>query len=67
MRPIKRLGAILAARELALLTFLALLSLTGGIAIKFDLATAAIVTGTLLLADIELSPLVARSARSAKA
>ena len=63
MKLVKHLGAILAARALALLTFIALALLGAGIAVKTDVATAAIVLGVVLLLDMELSSLTQRPSK----
>lgn len=57
---IKRVSGMLASRALALLTLAALALLSGGIAIKYDPATAAIVTGVIILADMEIVSLRGR-------
>ena len=64
MKPMKKLivsvGRILAPRAVGLITLAALLLLAGGIAVKLDLATAAIVTGAIILADVAIDPLTRR-------
>jgi len=52
----------IASRLPGLITLTALLLLAGGIALKTDLATAAIVIGALLLADVEVDDIMARRA-----
>jgi len=61
MKLITLLGGILAARAMALLTLLSLALLTGGIALKADPATAAIVAGTIVLIDLELTAFTKRA------
>ena len=55
---ISRISRILMSRAMALLTLLALSLLAGGIAVEFSPGLAAIVIGALLLADLELTPLL---------
>lgn len=60
MKLFTRLGGILAPRTMALLTLLSLALLTGGIALKTDPATAAIVAGAIILIDLELTSITTR-------
>lgn len=55
-----RVGAILAARVLGVITIAALASLAVGVAMKTDVATALIVLGSLVLADLVLDDVLPR-------
>lgn len=53
----------LRSRAIPLLTLVALLLLAGGLAVKTDPATAAIVVGVIILGDLELTSLFMRTER----
>lgn len=55
---IVRVGRILGARAVGVITLAAMCLLAGGIAMKTDVATAMIVVGVVLLADVAVDDLV---------
>lgn len=55
-----RIGRIIGMRAVGVITLMALGLLAGGIAMKTDVATAMIVVGAVLLADIVVDDLVSR-------
>lgn len=61
MNRIERISRILAAGADGLILLFALMVLTGGIAVKFDLATSGIVLGVVLLLDYALETVFART------
>jgi hypothetical protein len=62
---LSRINRILAVRAVGFITLVALLLLAGGIAVKTDMATAAIVVGAILLADVAVDGLMSRRQDSA--
>lgn len=62
---IVRVGGILAARALGVITVAALASLAVGVAMKTDVATAMIVTGGIVLVDLFADEFASRHQGSA--